>query len=130
MKTDEKEKNEVRREVRLVEQYNEVLPIVREDTFQNYLTVSVRRNNELDRNVVHFDTDIPGQVIVHWGVCRDENKNWEIPTPPYPIGSRVFRGKALQTLLQVCQRKFVIMFISMKWPFVLFFFFFLIYTKR
>ena len=108
MKTDEKEKNEVRREVRLVEQYNEVLPIVREDTFQNYLTVSVRRNNELDRNVVHFDTDIPGQVIVHWGVCRDENKNWEIPTPPYPIGSRVFRGKALQTLLQVCQWKFVI----------------------
>ncbi|CAA6671705.1 unnamed protein product [Spirodela intermedia] len=97
---DDKERSEVKRDIRLVEEYNEEFPIVQEETVQNYLTLSVKKSDELDRNVVHFDTDIPGNVVVHWGVCRDENRNWEIPTPPHPAGSRVFRGKALQTLLQ------------------------------
>lgn len=102
---DDREKSEAKPEIRLVEKYSEEFPIVQEETVQNYLTVSVKRSDELDRNVVHFDTDIPGNVVVHWGVCRDENRNWEIPTPPHPASSRVFRGKALQTLLQVCDFK-------------------------
>ncbi|XP_078428888.1 alpha-amylase-like 3 [Wolffia australiana] len=99
-KVDENEKNDAKKKVNLLEEYSEEFPIVQEETVQNRLTVCVKKSDKEDRNIVHFDTDIPGHVVVHWGVCRDENRNWEIPSPPHPVGTRVFRGKALQTLLQ------------------------------
>lgn len=81
-------------------EFNEEYSVSKEDFVQNYMTVTVKRNKENENNLVHFDTDIPGNVVVHWGVCRDSNKKWEIPSTPHPPATRIFRRKALQTLLQ------------------------------
>ncbi|KAK8604393.1 hypothetical protein V6N13_099337 [Hibiscus sabdariffa] len=39
-------------------------------------------------------------VVVHWGVCRDDATRWEIPAAPYPPETTLFKNKALHTLLQ------------------------------
>jgi alpha-amylase len=81
--------------------FYEEYPILKSDYVQNFVTVTVRRDNESHKKLVEFDTDIPGEVIIHWGVCKDNTMAWEIPTEPHPPATKVFRQKALQTLLQV-----------------------------
>ncbi|MQL90766.1 hypothetical protein Taro_023367 [Colocasia esculenta] len=93
------EKN-VKERSRVVEGYYKEYPILKEEPVQNFMTINVRRSDELQKNIVLFDTDIPGDVVVHWGVCRDGSTRWEFPTTPHPKGTKVFRGKALRTLLQ------------------------------
>ncbi|GFP86154.1 alpha-amylase 3 chloroplastic [Phtheirospermum japonicum] len=66
----------------------------------NSLSVSVRHCLKRAKNVLHIETDLPGDVVIHWGVCRDEGKNWEIPAEPYPPETIKFKNKALRTLLQ------------------------------
>ncbi|KAF8696223.1 hypothetical protein HU200_037124 [Digitaria exilis] len=74
--------------------------IIKSEYTQNFVTVTVKRDNETHKRLVEFDTDIPGEVVIHWGVCRDNNMTWEIPPEPHPPTTKVFRQKALQTLLQ------------------------------
>ncbi|KAI3467396.1 hypothetical protein Pfo_024059 [Paulownia fortunei] len=66
----------------------------------NSMSVSVRHCLERAKHVLYIETDIPGDVVIHWGVCRDEGKNWEIPSEPYPPETFMFKNKALRTLLQ------------------------------
>lgn len=81
--------------------FYEEYPILKSEYVQNFVTVTVRKNSETDKNLVEFDTDIPGEVIIHWGVCKGNTMTWEIPPEPHPPATKVFRQKALQTLLEV-----------------------------
>ncbi|XP_068651222.1 alpha-amylase 3, chloroplastic-like isoform X2 [Aristolochia californica] len=75
--------------------------ISKEVPVTNFLTVSIQSSVDTHKNLVHFDTDLPGEVVVHWGVSRlGDKKNWEIPDGPHPQGTKSFRKKALQTVLQ------------------------------
>ncbi|KAA8529464.1 hypothetical protein F0562_033737 [Nyssa sinensis] len=55
---------------------------------------------ETAKNLVRIETDLPGDVVLHWGVCKDDNKKWEIPAAPYPAETMLFKKKALRTPLQ------------------------------
>ncbi|KAI3846543.1 hypothetical protein MKX03_008225 [Papaver bracteatum] len=74
--------------------------ISKEVYFHNILTVSVWKCPEGDKIFAHLDTDLPGDVVVHWGVCRDDPKRWEIPPGPHPANTIIFKEKALRTSLQ------------------------------
>lgn len=88
--------------------FYEEYPIAKEELVQNSITVTVKKSSETDKNLVQIDTDIPGDVVVHWGVCRDSKKHWEVPSIPHPPSTKIFRKKALRTLLQVsCIRTFL-----------------------
>ncbi|KAK3161754.1 hypothetical protein QOZ80_1BG0081010 [Eleusine coracana subsp. coracana] len=78
----------------------EEYPILKSDYVQNFVTVTVRKDNETHKKLVEFDTDIPGEVIIHWGVCKGNTLAWEIPPEPHPPTTKIFRQKALQTSLQ------------------------------
>ncbi|KAL6567729.1 Alpha-amylase A type-3 [Orobanche gracilis] len=67
---------------------------------KNSMTVSVRHCRERSKNILHIETDLPGDVVIHWGVCRDEGKKWEIPPEPYPPETISFKNKALHTRMQ------------------------------
>lgn len=77
--------------------------ILKELSTDNLMSVTVRHNTEKAKNELYIDTDLPGDVVVHWGVCRDDGKSWEVPKEPYPPETIPFKNKALQTQLQVCQ---------------------------
>lgn len=83
-----------------LEGFQEELPIAKEVAVCNSITVSVRKCPDTANSVLYMETDLPGNVIIHWGVCRDDANKWEIPdsTPPYTL---IFKDKALRTLLQV-----------------------------
>lgn len=73
----------------------------KETVLENFLRVSVQKNTEEKLNLVSFDTDLPGDVVLHWGVCKDDAKRWEIlHQGEYPSDTIVFRRRALQTTLQ------------------------------
>ncbi|KAG8077725.1 hypothetical protein GUJ93_ZPchr0007g5373 [Zizania palustris] len=80
--------------------FYEEYPILKSVYAQNFVTVTVRETNGTNKHNVEFDTDIPGDVIIHWGVCKDNTMTWEIPPEPHPPTTKIFRQKALQTLLQ------------------------------
>lgn len=94
------ESEETKQKIKKLEGFYEEKPISKHITFVNSATVSVRKCPTTARNLLYLETDIPGEVIVHWGVCRDEAKNWEILADPLPPGTTVFKNKALRTLLQ------------------------------
>ena len=85
-----------------LEGFYEEHPIVRETLVDNSVTVSVTQCPETAKNLLYIETDLPGDVIVHWGVCKDKGRKWELPEQPYPSETKVFKNKALRTLLQVC----------------------------
>ncbi|KAL0910076.1 hypothetical protein M5K25_021010 [Dendrobium thyrsiflorum] len=89
----------LRNHIRISDFYEEYA-LITEEFVLNSVTVTVI-SSEADKNLVYFDTDMPGDVIIHWGVCRNDIKNWEIPPAPFPPSSKIFRQKALQTLLKV-----------------------------
>ncbi|KAM0932684.1 putative glycosidase [Dioscorea sansibarensis] len=80
--------------------FYEEYSISKEEKVKNTMTVTVRKSNETDKNLVYFETDLLGDVTIHWGVCRDNSKKWEIPPTPHPPATKNFRSKALQTSLQ------------------------------
>ncbi|KAJ4806928.1 Alpha-amylase [Rhynchospora pubera] len=81
--------------------FHEDYTVIKEEPVQNSMTVTVRKSDKSsDKNIVDVDTDIPGHVVLHWGVYMNESKNWHVPPPPYPPATKVLRKSALQTLLE------------------------------
>ncbi|CAH9123882.1 unnamed protein product [Cuscuta epithymum] len=74
--------------------------IVKETLVDNTVVVTVKECPETAKNILQIDTDLPGDVLIHWGVCKDESKNWELPAEPYPAQTTIFKNKAMRTLLQ------------------------------
>lgn len=75
--------------------------IVKETLADNSVSVSVRRSPDPAKNLLYMETDLPGDVIVHWGVCKNDSRNWELPDEPYPLDTIAFKKNALRTRLQV-----------------------------
>ncbi|KAK2989764.1 hypothetical protein RJ640_012704 [Escallonia rubra] len=74
--------------------------IIKESLIDSSVSVSVSRSPETAKNSLLIETDLPGDIVVHWGVCKDEGKRWEIPAEPYQAETIVFKNKAMRTLLQ------------------------------
>ncbi|KAL7611278.1 hypothetical protein Lser_V15G11522 [Lactuca serriola] len=74
--------------------------IVKETLVEHSMNVYIKKGSDASNNVLHMETDIPGDVIVHWGICKDESLKWEIPSEPHPDNTSVFKNKALRTQLQ------------------------------
>ncbi|KAG6508698.1 hypothetical protein ZIOFF_034078 [Zingiber officinale] len=85
---------------RIIARFNKEFPILKEEFVSNFMTVSLTRSEDTHQKFVQFDTDLPGDVVVHWGVCKADGRKWEIPTTPHPPRTKIFRQKALQTVLQ------------------------------
>ncbi|CAI9092719.1 OLC1v1028040C4 [Oldenlandia corymbosa var. corymbosa] len=83
-----------------LEGFYEEHSVVKETLVDNSVTVSVRQCPETAKNIVSLETDLPGDVIVHWGVCKGEGRMWELPEKPYPSETALFKNKALRTLLK------------------------------
>ncbi|PWA70799.1 alpha-amylase-like 3 [Artemisia annua] len=83
-----------------IESFCEEHSIVKETLVTNSMSVYMKKSSEASNHIVHIETDIPGDVIVHWGVCKDESKKWEIPSEPFPVNTSIFKNKALRTQLQ------------------------------
>ncbi|CAL0313151.1 unnamed protein product [Lupinus luteus] len=76
------------------------LPITKEVTINNSINVSARKSPETTENLLDLETDIPGDVVLHWGVCRDDSRRWEVPPAPHPPETVAFKQRALRTRLQ------------------------------
>lgn len=92
---------EPKQENKRLKGFCEEQPIVREVVVDNSVSVSVRKCPKTAKNLLYLETDLPGDVVVHWGVCRDDSRKWEIPPAPYPSETILFKNKALRTSLQV-----------------------------
>lgn len=92
---------EPKQESRSLEGLYEEQPIAKHVAIENSVTVSVRKCPETAKSLLYVETDLLGDVVIHWGVCRDDAKRWEIPSGPHPPETIFFRDKALQTQLQV-----------------------------
>ncbi|XP_010551510.1 PREDICTED: alpha-amylase 3, chloroplastic [Tarenaya hassleriana] len=79
--------------------YEEIL-ITKEVAVVNSVSVIVKKCPKTSKNMVHLETDTPGDVIVHWGVNKAGSRNWEIPAEPYPEETSLFKNKALRTRLR------------------------------
>jgi len=77
------------------------LSITKEVIVENSISVSIRKCSETAKNILYLETDIPGDILLHWGVCRDDLKWWEIPPAPHPPETIAFKDRALRTKLQV-----------------------------
>jgi len=51
-----------------------------------------------------LETDIPGDIFLHWGVCRDDLRSWEAPPAPHPPQTVAYKETALRTQLKVVVR--------------------------
>ncbi|XP_047176149.1 alpha-amylase 3, chloroplastic-like [Vigna umbellata] len=76
------------------------LPITKEIIVNNSINVSIRKCAETAKNNLYLETDIPGDILLHWGVCRDDLRWWEIPPAPHPPETIAFKDRALRTKLQ------------------------------
>ncbi|KAK7386948.1 hypothetical protein VNO78_27345 [Psophocarpus tetragonolobus] len=76
------------------------LPISKEVIVDNSISVSIRKCSETAKNILNLETDIPGDILLHWGVCRDDLRWWEIPSAPHPPETIAFKDRALRTKLQ------------------------------
>ncbi|KAL8137896.1 hypothetical protein V2J09_003897 [Rumex salicifolius] len=74
--------------------------VVKEFFLENSVDVSIRKSDETAKKTVCLETDLPGDVVVHWGVCKDNQKKWEIPDSSYSQYTETFKNKALRTRLQ------------------------------
>lgn len=99
---DSGESRGTKEQTRSLEGFYEELPIAKEIAVVNSVTVSVRKCPETAKNLLYLETDLPNHVVVHWGVCKDDSKRWEVPAAPHPPETVVFKDKALRTRLQVC----------------------------
>ena len=64
---------------------------------QNYqLAVIVTKDDSLAH--VALATDIPGPLIMHWGLARHSSSGWALPPSSVrPVGSTVYQNKAIET---------------------------------
>ncbi|XP_047061645.1 alpha-amylase 3, chloroplastic-like isoform X1 [Lolium rigidum] len=85
---------------KFISQFYGEYPILKSEYVENSVSVTVTENSETNKSRVEFDTDITGDVIIHWGVCKGNTMTWEIPPEPHPPKTKIFRQKALQTLLE------------------------------
>ncbi|KAK7362191.1 hypothetical protein VNO77_04297 [Canavalia gladiata] len=76
------------------------LPITKEVIVNNSINVSIKKCSETAKNLLYLQTDIPGDILLHWGVCRDDLRWWEIPPAPHPPETVAFKDRALRTKLQ------------------------------
>ncbi|CAJ1939920.1 unnamed protein product [Sphenostylis stenocarpa] len=76
------------------------LPITKEVIVDNSINVSIRKCSETANNNLYLETDIPGDILLHWGVCRDDLRWWEIPPTPHPPQTIAFKDRALRTKFQ------------------------------
>ncbi|KAK7317519.1 hypothetical protein RJT34_01832 [Clitoria ternatea] len=76
------------------------LPIAKEVIVNNSISVSIRKCSETAKNILSLETDMPGEIVLHWGVCRDDLRWWEIPPGPHPPETVAFKDRALRTKLQ------------------------------
>ncbi|KAF7809171.1 alpha-amylase 3, chloroplastic isoform X1 [Senna tora] len=76
------------------------LPIIKEVSVNNSVSVSIRKCPETAKNLLYLETDIPGDIVLHWGVCRDDARRWEVPPAPHPPETVIFKDRALRTKLQ------------------------------
>lgn len=61
------------------------------------LAIAVHKNN--NHYHVVLMTDIPGEMILHWGVVPQSGHGWMLPPPSlHPAGTTVFQNKAARTL--------------------------------
>lgn len=84
-----------------VEGFYVELPITKEVPVNNSISVSIRKSYETAKNLLCLETDITGDVLLHWGVCRDDLRRWEVPPAPHPPQTVAFKDRALRTQLQV-----------------------------
>ncbi|KAF5754834.1 putative glycosidase [Helianthus annuus] len=75
-------------------------PIVQETAVENAMNVHIKRCLKTSKYLVNMETDIPDDIIVHWGISTDGSNKWEIPSGPYPANTNLFKNKALRTQLQ------------------------------
>ncbi|XP_025699161.1 alpha-amylase 3, chloroplastic isoform X3 [Arachis hypogaea] len=78
------------------------VPITKEIDFNNSVTVSVKKcyQSETLKNVLYLETDLPGDIVLHWGLCRGNSRRWEVPPGPHPPGTVPYKDKALRSQLQ------------------------------
>ncbi|GAU37541.1 hypothetical protein TSUD_369890 [Trifolium subterraneum] len=91
----------------LVEGFNVELSLTKEVTVNNSISVSIRKDSETAKYLLDLETDIPGDIFLHWGACRDDLKIWEAPPAPHPPQTVSFKKTALRTQLKVAVRVFV-----------------------
>lgn len=79
------------------------LPLTKEVSVNNSVSVSIRKCSRTAKNLLYLETDLPGDgdIILHWGVCRDDARRWEVPPAPHPPETVIFKDRALRTKLQV-----------------------------
>ncbi|KAK7309571.1 hypothetical protein RJT34_06410 [Clitoria ternatea] len=82
--------------------FYEEVPITKKVLINNSIRVSVEKcfESEEVKDLLYFETDLPGDLVLHWGVCRDDSRRWEVPPPPHPPGTVAFKDRALRTKLQ------------------------------
>lgn len=85
---------------RSLEGFYEEQPIAKQVAIDNSIAVYARKCSKTAKNLLYVETDLPGDVLIHWGVCRDNTKTWEIPAAPHPPDTMAFKDKALRTRLQ------------------------------
>lgn len=84
-----------------VEGFSVELPLTKEVTVNNSISVSIRKCSETGKNLLDLETDIQGDTFLHWGVCRDDLRKWEAPPAPHPPETVAFKDTALRTRLKV-----------------------------
>ncbi|KAJ7943526.1 Alpha-amylase [Quillaja saponaria] len=80
--------------------FYEELPIKKKVSLKNSVNVSIKKCPETAKTLLYLETDLPGDILIHWGVCRDGARKWEVPPSPHPPETMVFKDKALRTRLQ------------------------------
>lgn len=83
-----------------VEGFSVELPLTKEVTVNNSISVSIRKCSETGKNLLDLETDIQGDTFLHWGVCRDDLRKWEAPPAPHPPETVAFKDTALRTRLK------------------------------
>ncbi|KAK4261171.1 hypothetical protein QN277_004209 [Acacia crassicarpa] len=76
------------------------LPVIKEVSVNNSISVSVRKCSETAKNILYLETDLRGDIVLHWGVCRDDARRWEVPPAHLPAETAIFKGRALRTRFQ------------------------------
>lgn len=85
-------------------------PITKEVSVNHSVSVSVRKCSETAQAHLYLETDLPGDIVLHWGVCRNESRLWEVPPTPHPPETVVFKDRALRTPLQVRSGRVTLIF--------------------
>ncbi|CAK8561509.1 unnamed protein product [Lathyrus sativus] len=83
-----------------VEGFSVELPLTKEVTVNNSINVSIRKCSETAKNILDLETDIMGDIFLHWGACRDDLRKWEAPPAPHPPETIAFKDTALRTRLK------------------------------